>query len=127
MRFARGRQDFTRRSPYRAARRDHVDKRHAVAHHWIAAAVFGCAVAGAAVAIGAHVDGAERYLYVWAGDQARSAPDFLAVVDFDSSSARYGRVIATRPLSGPGASGNEPHHVGLSRDGRVLALGGLLS
>ena len=25
---------------------------------------------------------AEKYLFVWAGDQARTAPDFLAVVDF---------------------------------------------
>jgi selenium-binding protein 1 len=36
-------------------------------------------------------------------------------------------VIRTVPLEGPGAYGNEPHHVGLSRDGRTLALGGLLS
>jgi hypothetical protein len=30
-------------------------------------------------------------------------------------------------LSGDNAVGNEPHHVGLSRDGRTVALGGLLS
>jgi 56kDa selenium binding protein (SBP56) len=70
---------------------------------------------------------ADRYLYVWAGDQARLAPDFLTVVDFDPESPTYGAVLATRPLPGPGAVGNEPHHVGLSRDGRTLALGGLLS
>jgi selenium-binding protein 1 len=70
---------------------------------------------------------AERQLFVWAGDQARTAPDFLSVIDFDPDSWRYGQVIATRRLPGPGASGNEPHHVGLSRDGRTLALGGLLS
>src|SRR5215813_5223620 len=69
----------------------------------------------------------ERFLYVWAGDQARTSPDFLAVIDFDRQSSRYGNVIATRPLPGPGATGNEPHHVGLSSDGRTLALGGLLS
>jgi len=69
----------------------------------------------------------ERYLFVWAGDQARTAPDFLAVMDFDENSSNYGKVIATVPLPGPGASGNEPHHVGLSSDGRVLACGGLLS
>jgi selenium binding protein SBP56 len=69
----------------------------------------------------------ERFLYVWAGDQARTAPDFLAVIDFDRKSPRYGQVITTRPLPGTGASGNEPHHVGLSSDGRTLALGGLLS
>ena len=75
----------------------------------------------------AHDKGVERYLYVWAGDQARTAPDRLAVVDFDPDSPRYGRILASRPLPDPGASGNEPHHVGLSRDGRTLALGGLLS
>lgn len=70
---------------------------------------------------------AQKFLFVWAGDQARQAPDFLAVIDFDETSADYGKVITTLPLPGPGASGNEPHHVGLSKDGKVLACGGLLS
>ena len=69
----------------------------------------------------------ENYLFIWAGDQARVAPDFLTVVDFDEHSSQYGSVISTVPLPGPGASGNEPHHVGLSKDGSVLACGGLLS
>jgi len=69
----------------------------------------------------------ERFMYVWAGDQARTAPDFVAVVDFDESSPSYGNVIGTVQLPGPGASGNEPHHVGLSADGNTLACGGLLS
>lgn len=69
----------------------------------------------------------EKYLFVWAGDQARKSPDFLAVVNFDESSANYGKVITSVPLTGTGATWNEPHHVGLSRDGRVLACGGLLS
>ena len=72
-------------------------------------------------------DDDEKHLFVWAGDQARVNPDFLAVVDFDEHSRDYGRVITTLPLPGPGAIGNEPHHVGLSTDGRVLAAGGLLS
>jgi selenium binding protein SBP56 len=72
-------------------------------------------------------DTQEKVLFVWAGDQARLNPDFLAVVDFDEGSARYGQVITTLPLTGAGASGNEPHHVGLSADGKVLACGGLLS
>jgi selenium-binding protein 1 len=66
-------------------------------------------------------------LLVWAGDQARQAPDFLAVVDFDEGSPSYGKVLTTVPLPGPGESGNEPHHVGLSANGRILAAGGLLS
>jgi hypothetical protein len=69
----------------------------------------------------------ENTLLVWAGDQARVAPDFIAVIDFDPRSPTYGRVLRTVPLSGASAVGNEPHHVGLSRDGRTLALGGLLS
>jgi len=69
----------------------------------------------------------ERYLFVWAGDQSRSNPDFLAVINFNEHSSHYGEVIQTVPLPGAEATGNEPHHVGLSRDGKVLATGGLLS
>src|SRR5262247_4154523 len=69
----------------------------------------------------------EKFLFVWAGDQTRSQPDFLAVINFDEKSNDYGKVITTVPLPEPGASGNEPHHVGLSRNGKVLACGGLLS
>jgi len=68
-----------------------------------------------------------RTLYVWAGDQARVAPDFLAVIDFDENSPRYGRVLRTVPIPGPGGSGNEPHHCHLSADKSILACGGLLS
>ena len=61
-------------------------------------------------------------LYVWAGDQDRIAPDFIAVIDFDESSKTYGQVIRTKPVppSVP-SSGNEAHHMHLSADGRVLA------
>jgi len=69
----------------------------------------------------------QKYLYVWAGDQARKAPDFLLVVNFDEKSPRYGKVITRRALPSPGETGNEPHHVGLSSDGKILATGGLLS
>lgn len=70
---------------------------------------------------------AEKTLYIWAGDQARVRPDFLAVVDFNEHSRRYGRVIRTVPLPGPGNIGNEPHHCHLSEDKNILACGGLLS
>ena len=69
----------------------------------------------------------EKYLFVWAGDQGRTNPDFVAVVNFDQHSRDYGSVIATVPVPAPGATGNEPHHVGISQDGKVLATGGLLS
>jgi len=69
----------------------------------------------------------EKYLFVWAGGQTRMNPDFLAVIDFDQESKRYGSVISAIPLPGPGATGNDPHHVSLSADGKVLGAGGLLS
>ena len=82
---------------------------------------------GAAVLAANPPSASEKYLYVWTGDQARTAPDFLAVVNFDPRSSDYGKVITTLPLPAPGASSNEPHHVGLSSDGKTLGTGGLLS
>ena len=70
---------------------------------------------------------APKYLYICAGDQARTAPDFLAVINFDQQSKDYGKVITSVPFAAPDASGNEPHHIGLSQDGKVVACGGLLS
>jgi hypothetical protein len=72
-------------------------------------------------------NGKDTVLYVWAGDQARVAPDFLAVIDFDENSANYGKVITTVPLPPPGNVGNEPHHCHLSANQRILGCGGLLS
>ena len=72
-------------------------------------------------------DDEAKTLYVWAGDQARVAPDFLAVIDFDEDSPRYGKVIRSVPVPGPGSSGNEPHHCHLSADKNILACGGLLA
>src|SRR5207244_12183685 len=77
--------------------------------------------------VSANSDDEDKYLFVWAGDQARTNPDFLAVIDFDEHSRHYGKAITTVPLPNPGATGNEPHHVGLSAVGRVLTCGGLLS
>jgi selenium-binding protein 1 len=69
----------------------------------------------------------EKTLYVWASDQARVAPDFLAVVNFDEDSDDYGKVIRTVPIPIPGNTNNESHHCHLSADKNVLACGGLLS
>ena len=69
----------------------------------------------------------EKTLYVWTGDQARVASDFLAVIDFDEDSPRYGKVIRTVPVPAPGGAGNEPHHCHLSADKNILACGGLLA
>jgi selenium-binding protein 1 len=68
-----------------------------------------------------------KTLYVWAGDQARVAPDFLAVIDFDEDSRNYGKVIRTVPIPPPGNVSNEAHHCHLSADKRILGCGGLLS
>lgn len=96
----------------------------------------GRLLVGAAVAAGllipmaaraAEPEDGQKYLLICGGDQARTAPDFLAVVDFDKDSQRYGEVIASAPVQGPSAVGNEFHHVGLSADGKTAACGGLLS
>ncbi|HTS62576.1 MAG TPA: selenium-binding protein SBP56-related protein [Candidatus Acidoferrales bacterium] len=74
-----------------------------------------------------HDGGREKVLYVWAQDQAHVAPDFLAVVNFDEESSRYGTVIKTLPLPPPGNIGNEPHHCHLNSTKTILGCGGLLS
>jgi selenium binding protein SBP56 len=70
---------------------------------------------------------AAKYLFICAGDQARQAPDFLAVVDFDEDSPTYGHLMAKANVEGPSAVGNEFHHIGVSADGKTVACGGLLS
>src|SRR5262245_23028650 len=72
-------------------------------------------------------DKRDKTLYIWAGDQNRVRPDFLAVIDFNERSNIYGRVLRTVPVPPPGNVGNEPHHCHLSADKNILACGGLLS
>jgi hypothetical protein len=74
-----------------------------------------------------HGAGEEKVLYIWAQDQAQVAPDFLAVVDFDEHSSKYGEVINVVPLPPPGNTGNEPHHCHLNSTKTILGCGGLLS
>src|SRR5205823_4937102 len=69
----------------------------------------------------------DKVLYIWAQDQAHVAPDFLAVIDFDEQSSKYGAVINTVPIPPPGNIGNEPHHCHLNSTGTILGCGGLLS
>jgi len=69
----------------------------------------------------------EKVLYIWAQDQAQVAPDFLAVVDFDEQSPKYGKVINVVPVPPPGNTGNEPHHCHLNSNKTILGCGGLLS
>lgn len=74
-----------------------------------------------------HDLGIDKVLYIWAQDQAHVAPDFLAVIDFDENSSKYGQVINTVPLPPPGNIGNEPHHCHLNSTKMILGCGGLLS
>jgi WD40 repeat protein len=71
-----------------------------------------CALAGAA--------DKPQYLFVWAGDDAKKAEDFLAVIDADPKSKTYGQTVAT--VSVPGPTGT-PHHTELvmGKNGHLLA------
>lgn len=66
--------------------------------------------------------GNEPYLLVWAGDDDRRDADFLAVLDANPRSRRYGRVLATIPVD---SRGNEPHGINdlMRTDGVVVATG----
>src|SRR5258705_4439381 len=90
-----------------------------------------CFLMAATIAFGTDRDRDDRRhdktLYVWAGDQARGAPDFLAVINFDEESDNYGKLIGTVPIPVPGNANNESHHCHLSADKNILACGGLLS
>ena len=82
---------------------------------WIRCMVAASFVSAALVSPGSHAHDAsrvekvrhtraEKTLYIWAGDQARVHPDFLAVIDFDERSRGYGRVLRTVPLPPPATS-----------------------
>ena len=62
------------------------------------------------------------YLFVWAGDSAEKASDFLAVIDANPASAKYGSVVTTLPV---GAVGTDPHHTEaeMPATGHLLANG----
>ena len=70
----------------------------------------GLAVALAVVCTGCRENAsrsAGAYLYVWAGDSAGVASDFLGVIDASPSSPTYGAVVASVPT---GVAGTHPHH-----------------
>ena len=77
-------------------------------------ATIGLLATGGALAVASDDDDAPSYLFICAGDQARTVPDFLAVVNFTEDSKDYGKVIASVPFAAPNASGNEPHHIGFA-------------
>ncbi len=55
----------------------------------------------------AAVPNGSSYLFVWAGDAAHQSTDFLAVIDAQPSSPKYGQIVRTLPI---GATGTMPHH-----------------
>src|SRR6266581_9238009 len=59
------------------------------------------------------LDRPEKYLYVYCVDADARDNDFLAVIDVDAESARYGQVLYRLDL---GSSGNETHHFGYTDD-----------
>ena len=62
------------------------------------------------------------YLFVWAGDSAGTASDFLGVIDASPSSPTYGSVVASTPT---GVAGTHPHHTEavLAANNHLLANG----
>ena len=64
----------------------------------------------------------DEYLFVWAGDSAGKASDFLAVIDAAPASPTYGAVVASLPT---GEAGTHPHHTEaqLAASGHLLANG----
>jgi len=50
------------------------------------------------------------YLFAWSGDDAKKNSDFLAVIDADSKSPKYGQVVASVAVPGPYGM---PHHTEL--------------
>jgi hypothetical protein len=63
-----------------------------------------------------------EYLFVWAGDSAHKASDFLGVIDANPSSSDYGKVVASVPT---GTAGSHPHHTEAEMpvNGHLLANG----
>ena len=74
---------------------------------WRVAVLVACAALSACRA-GSDEAPFEPYLLVWAGDADRKDSDFLAVVNADPSSRKYGRVLATVPVR---SRGNEPQEL----------------
>jgi selenium-binding protein 1 len=59
------------------------------------------------------LDRPEKFLYVFCVDAEAKDHDFLAVIDVDADSPKYGQLIFQLDL---GSSGNETHHFGFTDD-----------
>ena len=80
-----------------------------------------CVIALAGVAH-AQATASSRYLYLWTASADTTKRDFLAVLDADPTSARYGRLVTTVPVPG---HNNGPHHSEheMPADGRLFVNG----
>ena len=69
-----------------------------------------------------HTQPDSSYLFLWAGDSAQQASDFLAVVDANPSSAHYGSIVTSLAT---GVAGAHPHHTeaAMPADDHLLANG----
>jgi len=59
------------------------------------------------------LDKPEKYLYVFCVDADAKDNDFLAVIDVDAQSPKYGQILYQLDL---GSAGNETHHFGFTDD-----------
>src|SRR5207244_10814596 len=59
------------------------------------------------------LDRPEKILYVFCVDADAKDNDFLAVIDVDPASPKYGKIVEQLDL---GSAGNETHHFGFSDD-----------
>ncbi len=89
----------------------------------LAAIVFLALIIAGCTTPDEHTTGS-RYLYVWAADPDSGDSDFLAVIDVDSASARYGEVVATAPV---GASAGAHHTEHVMPEGDKLFVNGFRS
>ncbi len=71
-----------------------------------------------------NADERETLLYVWTRDASGDGSDFIAVIDVDPASDRYGSIIGTAPT---GSTGNEAHHFGYTADRSRIFGGGMFS
>jgi len=73
-------------------------------------------------ALGCRAAARPSYLFLWAGDSAKKASDFLAVIDATPTSPHYGAVLTSLPT---GTAGTRPHHTEqqMPADGHLLANG----
>lgn len=72
----------------------------------------------------------QRIVYVWTGPADTTKNDYLAVIDLDSAKNANERAKQKNPIDGifdVPTTKNEPHHMGISADGKTLAAGGLFS